>query len=96
MTDSRPPGKTTVSRRIEYAIAQYLMDESIPKLEGWTHEEKLGIIHLEEDEEESINSLYAIDIGVDEKDFVVSFSVLFIYAFCPRNRYYHSCIGKNL
>ena len=38
-------GKTTVSRRIEYAIAQYLMDESIPKLEGWTHEEKLGIIH---------------------------------------------------
>ena len=65
-------GKTTVSRRIEYAIAQYLMDESIPKLEGWTHEEKLGIIHLEEDEEESINSLYAIDICVDEKDFVAA------------------------
>lgn len=65
-------GKTTMSRRIEYCIAEYLMDDSIPKLDGWTQEEKLGIIHLEEDEEESVNSLYAIELGVDEKDFVAA------------------------
>lgn len=65
-------GKTTMSRRIEYDIAKYLMDPDIPKLEDWTSQERLGIIHLEEDEEESVNSLYAIEIEVDEKDFVAT------------------------
>lgn len=65
-------GKTTCSRRIEYCIAEYLMNPDTPKLDGWTEEEKLGIIHLEEDEEESVNSLYAIELGVDEKEFVAS------------------------
>lgn len=65
-------GKTTLCRRIEYCIAKYLMDENIPKLEDWSKEERLGIIHLEEDEDESVNSLYAIDLGFDEKDFVAN------------------------
>ena len=65
-------GKTTLSRRIEYGIANYLMDDASTKLEGWTQEERLGIIHLEEDEDESINSLYAIEKGFDEKDFVAN------------------------
>lgn len=65
-------GKTTLCRRIEYCIAEYLMNEENPKLEDWTEDEKIGIIHLEEDEEESVNSLYAIELGVDEKDFVAS------------------------
>lgn len=63
---------TTLCRRIEYCIAEYLMNEENPKLEDWTEDEKIGIIHLEEDEEESVNSLYAIELGVDEKDFVAS------------------------
>lgn len=62
-------GKSTVSKKIEYAIVQYLRGEG-PKLEDWTEEEKCAIIHLEEDEEETINCLYAQELGVDNKAFV--------------------------
>lgn len=40
------------------------------RLVGYTPNEKLGAIHLEEDIEETINSLIAMDVGVDPKDFV--------------------------
>lgn len=63
-------GKSTVSRKIEYAIAEYLQNDLIPRLEGWTEEERLCVIRLEEDEEESINSLYAEELKIDPKAFV--------------------------
>lgn len=63
-------GKSTISRKIEYAIVNYLRDMSIPRLDGWTEHEKVAIIRLEEDEEESVNSLYAEELKVDPKAFV--------------------------
>lgn len=63
-------GKSTISRKIEYAIVDYLRDMSIPRLDGWTEHEKVAIIRLEEDEEESVNSLYAEELKVDPKAFV--------------------------
>ena len=63
-------GKSTISRKIEYAIIDYLRDMSIPRLDGWTESEKVAIIRLEEDEEESVNSLYAEELKVDPKAFV--------------------------
>ena len=63
-------GKSTISRKIEYAIVDYLRDMTIPRLDGWTENEKVAIIRLEEDEEESVNSLYAEELGVDAKAFV--------------------------
>lgn len=63
-------GKSTISRKIEYAIINYLRDMSIPRLDGWTENDKVAIIRLEEDEEESVNSLYAEELKVDPKAFV--------------------------
>ena len=63
-------GKSTISRKIEYAIVDYLRNMEIPRLDGWTDNEKVAIIRLEEDEEESVNSLYAEELGVDAKAFV--------------------------
>lgn len=63
-------GKSTISRKIEYAIVDYLRNMDIPRLDGWTPEEKVAIIRLEEDEEESVNSLYAEELKVDPKAFV--------------------------
>lgn len=67
-------GKSTISRKIEYAIAEYLMDEgeTIPRLDGWTPEEKMCIIRLEEEEEETLNSLYAEGLGIDPKGFAAN------------------------
>lgn len=62
--------KSTVARKIEYCIVDYLRNPNIPKLEDWSEDERIGIIHLEEDEEESINSLYAEEMKVDPKAFV--------------------------
>ncbi|HDR2377042.1 TPA: AAA family ATPase [Enterobacter asburiae] len=63
-------GKSTISRKIEYAIVDYLRNMDIPRLDGWTEHEKVAIIRLEEDEEESVNSLYAEELKVDPKAFV--------------------------
>ena len=67
-------GKSTISRKIEHAIAEYLMDEgeTIPRLDGWTPEEKMCIIRLEEEEEETLNSLYAEGLGIDPKGFAAN------------------------
>lgn len=71
LTGPSGAGKSTVSRKIEYAIAEYLQNpDTIPRLEGWTEEERLCVIRLEEDEEESINSLYAEELKIDPKAFV--------------------------
>jgi replicative DNA helicase len=79
-------GKTTVSRDIEYDIHEYLRnglpdgsynpdtvnrcEKGLPRLDDFIEDERLGVIRLEEDEEETINSLYAMEIGVDGKEFV--------------------------
>ena len=63
-------GKSTISRKIEYAIIEYLRNMDIPRLEGWKENEKIAIIRLEEDEEESVNSLYAEELKIDPKAFV--------------------------
>lgn len=63
-------GKSTFSRKIEYAIIEYLRNMDIPRLEGWKENEKIAIIRLEEDEEESVNSLYAEELKIDPKAFV--------------------------
>lgn len=70
LTGPSGAGKSTVSRKIEYAITEYLQNEEIPRLEGWTEEERICVIRLEEDEEESINSLYAEELKIDPKAFV--------------------------
>lgn len=78
-------GKSTIVRDIEFDIISYLrkglpegsynpetvfMDkEGIPRLDGYIEGERCGIIRLEEDEEESINSLYAMDLSIDPKEF---------------------------
>lgn len=43
--------------------------DNLPRLVDFEEGEKLGIIRLEEDYDESINSLYAMDIGVEVKAF---------------------------
>ena len=63
-------GKSTLSRKIEYAIIEYLRNMDIPRLDGWKENEKIAIIRLEEDEEESVNSLYAEELKIDPKAFV--------------------------
>ena len=63
-------GKSTFSRKIEYAIIEYLRNMDIPRLDGWKENEKIAIIRLEEDEEESVNSLYAEELKIDPKAFV--------------------------
>ena len=45
-------------------------DDGKCRLKDYEVGEKIGIIRLEEDKEESINSLYAMDIGVEAKAFV--------------------------
>lgn len=74
LTGPSGSGKSTISRKIEYAIAEYLMDEgeTIPRLDGWTPEEKMCIIRLEEEEEETLNSLYAEGLGIDPKGFAAN------------------------
>lgn len=78
-------GKSTISRMIEHDIVDYLRNglpdgrfdpetvtkssDGLARLDGYVEGERLGIIRLEEDEEESLNSHYAIDIGVDPKEF---------------------------
>ena len=63
-------GKSTFSRKIEYAIIEYLRNMDIPRLDGWKENEKIAIIRLEEDEEEAVNSLYAEELKIDPKAFV--------------------------
>ena len=45
-------------------------DDGKVRLKDYEQSEKIGIIRLEEDKEETINSLYAMDIGVETKSFV--------------------------
>lgn len=70
LTGPSGAGKSTFSRKIEYAIIEYLRNMDIPRLDGWKENEKIAIIRLEEDEEESVNSLYAEEIKIDPKAFV--------------------------
>ena len=44
--------------------------DGFTRLKDYNEDEKLGIIRLEEGYDESLNSLYAMDIGVDPKKFV--------------------------
>tara|TARA_R110000851_G_scaffold134411_1_gene269707 strand:+ start:302 stop:2146 length:1845 start_codon:yes stop_codon:yes gene_type:complete len=78
-------GKSTLVRDMEFDIVEYLRkglpegsynpdnvfyDEGgLPRLDGYTENERCGIIRLEEDEEESVNSLYAMDMRIDPKAF---------------------------
>jgi len=78
-------GKSTIVRDIEFDIIEYLRKglpegsynpdtvtkdaKGLPRLDGYIEGERCGIIRLEEDEEESINSLYAMDMRVDPKAF---------------------------
>lgn len=62
--------KSTIAKKIEYSIVDYLRNPNVTKLEGWTEDQKIGLIHLEEDEEETINSLYAEELKIDPKAFV--------------------------
>ncbi|EHP9877534.1 AAA family ATPase [Escherichia coli] len=70
LTGPSGAGKSTFSRKIEYAIIEYLRNMDIPRLDGWKENEKIAIIRLEEDEEESVNSLYAEELKIDPKAFV--------------------------
>lgn len=45
-------------------------DDGITRLADYEEGEKLGIIRLEEGYDESLNSLYAMDLGIDPKKFV--------------------------
>ncbi len=47
-----------------------LCDDDVYRLVDYEDDEKLGVIRLEEGYEESLNSIYAMDIGVDSKSFV--------------------------
>lgn len=78
-------GKSTLVRDMEFDIIEYLRkglpdgsynpdtvlydSKGLPRLDGYTDNERCGIIRLEEDEEESINSLYAMDMRIDPKAF---------------------------
>lgn len=78
-------GKSTLVRDMEFDIVEYLRkglpegsynpetvlydSKGLPRLDGYTENERCGIIRLEEDEEESINSLYAMDMKIDPKAF---------------------------
>ena len=77
-------GKSTISRMVEHDIVDYLRyglskgryDDTVTRdlaglarLDGYVENERLGIIRLEEDEEESLNSHYALDLGIDPKEF---------------------------
>lgn len=63
-------GKTTVAKKLEYAMAKYLMDPTVAKADDYDPEDRLCMIHLEEDPEEAINSLYANQLGYDIKNFM--------------------------
>lgn len=63
-------GKTTVAKKIEHQIAKYLMDPTVAKADDYDPEDRLCMIHLEEDPEEAINSLYANQLGYDIKNFM--------------------------
>jgi replicative DNA helicase len=85
LTGPSGAGKSTIGRDFEFDILNYLRfglsegsyeegsvficEEGKPRLDTYVEGEKIGIIRLEEDEEESINSLYAMDLGYDAKDF---------------------------
>lgn len=78
-------GKSTLVRDMEFDIVEYLRkglpeghydpttvnrcEGGLPRLDGYLENERCGIIRLEEDEEESINSLYAMDMKIDPKEF---------------------------
>lgn len=63
-------GKTTVAKKIEHQVAKYLMDPTVAKADDYDPEDRLCMIHLEEDPEEAINSLYANQLGYDIKNFM--------------------------
>lgn len=63
-------GKSTVAKKIEHQIAKYLMDPTVAKADDYDPEDRLCMIHLEEDPEEAINSLYANQLGYDIKNFM--------------------------
>ena len=44
-------------------------EDNVVRLKDFEEGEKLGIIRLEEDKEETINSLYAMDLGIEPKAF---------------------------
>ncbi len=46
-----------------------LCKDGKPRLSDFEEDEKLGIIRLEEDYEETVNSLYAMDLGIEAKSF---------------------------
>lgn len=77
-------GKSTIVRDIEFDIVEYLRkglpetmatpeskrdENGLLRIDGFMEGERCGIIRLEEDEDESINSLYAMDMKVDPKEF---------------------------
>lgn len=70
LTGPSGAGKSTISKKIEYAIIEYLRNDDITKLEDYSPTEKCALIHLEEDEEETANGLYAEELQVDSKAFV--------------------------
>lgn len=89
LTSPSGAGKSTITRDIEFDIANYLMyglkesdmggfrdsevkvcDDGNTRLSDFEEGEKLGVIRLEEGYDESLNSLYAMDLGIDPKVFV--------------------------
>lgn len=58
--------ETSHLKQDEYIISE----DGKCRLKDYEVGEKIGVIRLEEDKEESINSLYAMDIGVEPKAFV--------------------------
>jgi len=79
-------GKSTITRYMEYDIIDYIRNglpegsyipstvtffEGVPRLDDYVKGERIGIIRLEEDAEECINSWYAMEMGFNPKDFAV-------------------------
>lgn len=77
-------GKSTVTRYMEKDIIDYLRHglpegyydptttrfvDGKPRLDDYVEGEKLGVIRLEEDKEEAINSWYGLELGYNPKNF---------------------------
>lgn len=77
-------GKSTVTRYLEKDIIDYLrhglpegsydqsevrMVDGKARLDDYIDGEKLGVIRLEEDKEEAINSWYGMELGINSKSF---------------------------
>lgn len=85
LTGPSGAGKSTIGREIEFDVIHYLTNglregmydpdkvifdaTGIPRLDTYVKGERIGIIRLEEEVEETMNFLIALDKGFDPQDF---------------------------